>query len=268
PHSRPVAVRSSTMHLLSRTPTAAARKPRARLRMEPLEPRLAPAVVDVNAAANVHAIDPNVYGSAFASTAQPADLALPLNRNGGNASDTYSYQQDATNRGSDWFFESIKAGNGNGQGMDSWINETRAGGAQPSVTLNLFDWAARNAVSSTLGSFPVNVYGAQQAVDPWNTNLGNGVRTNGTNITGNDPNIAYVPNSPSFEQVWIQHQISTFGNSQNGGVQYYTLGNEPGLWNSTHRDIHPAGDTLPELRDRIINYASMVKALDPGAKLL
>ena len=52
----------------------------------------------------------------------------------------------------------------------------------------------------------------------------------------------------------------------NGGVKYYALGNEPGLWNSTHRDIHPAGDTLPELRDRIISYASMVKALDPGAE--
>ncbi len=46
------------------------------------------------------------------------------------------------------------------------------------------------------------------------------------------------------------------------------MGNEPGLWNSTHRDIHPAGDTLPELRDRIINYASMIKGLDAGAKIL
>ncbi|HKA08238.1 MAG TPA: PA14 domain-containing protein, partial [Gemmataceae bacterium] len=31
---------------------------------------------------------------------------------------------------------------------------------------------------------------------------------------------------------------------------------------------HPAGDTLPELRDRIIAYASMVKSLDPNAKIL
>ena len=152
--------------------------------------------------------------------------------------------------------------------MDDWINETLAGGAQPSITLNLFDWAAKNAVSSTLGSFPVNVYGPQQTVDPWNTNLGNGVRNNGSNITGNDPNIAYVPNSPAIEQAWIQHLINTFGNSQNGGVQYYTLGNEPGLWNHTHRDIHPNGNTLTELRDRVIAYASMVKSLDPNAEIL
>ncbi len=254
------------MLLLSRKSIPAVR---ARLLLEVLECRVVPAVVGVDAAANVHAIDPNVYGAAFASTAQITDLRLPLNRNGGNASDTYSYSQDATNHGSDWFFESIASGSGNGQGMDSWVSDTKAGGAQPSVTLNLFDWAAKlGANRSILGSFPVAKYGPQQSTDPYNSNWGNGVHTDGTNVTGNDPNDAYVANSPAIEQAWIQHLISTFGDSQHGGVKYYTLGNEPGLWNSTHRDIHPAGDTLTELRDRIINYASMVKGLDPNARIL
>jgi hypothetical protein len=236
--------------------------------VEFLESRLAPAVVGVNASTSVHAIDPNIYGSAFATTAQMQDLRLTVNRDGGNASDTYSYAQDATNHGSDWYFESIASGSGNGQGMDQFVSDTKAGGAQPSLTLNLFDWAAKNATSSTLGSFPVSTYGAQQSTDPYNSNLGNGVHTNGTNITGNDPNIAYVANSPTIEKAWIQHLIATFGNSQNGGVQYYTMGNEPALWNSTHRDIHPNGETNTELLNDIINYASMVKSLDPGAKIL
>ena len=246
------------------------RRSRVRLTAIDLESRLAPATVTVNAATNVHAIDPNIYGTAYASGTQLLDLNIPLNRNGGNASDTYSYAQDSTNRGSDWYFESIGWGNGtgNGEGMDAWINETLAGGAQPSTTLNLFDWGAKNAISSNLGSFPVNVYGGQQSVDPWNTNLGNGVSTNGANIAGNDPNIAYVANSPAIEQAWIQHLVDTFGNSQSGGAKYYTLGNEPGLWNYTHRDIHPNGETLTELRDRVIAYASMVKDVDAGAKIL
>src|SRR5262245_57041979 len=245
------------------------RKSHAVLRLDVLESRIAPAVsIAGDAAANVHAIDPNVYGSAFASTAQLNDLRLPLNRNGGNASDTYSYAQDATNHGSDWYFESIASGSGNGQGMDSWINDTKSGGAQPSVTVNLFNWAAKNAASSSLGSFAVSKYGAQQSVDPWNNNLGNGVHTNGTNITGNDPNDAYVPNSPTVQQAWIQHLINTFGNSQNGGVKYYNMGNEPALWNSTHRDIHPGGETNTELYNAIVSYASMIKSLDPGAKII
>ncbi|HJZ91222.1 MAG TPA: glycoside hydrolase family 44 protein, partial [Gemmataceae bacterium] len=252
-----------------RTSALRTRGQRRVLRTEDLEARLAPATVSVNATASVHAIDPNIYGTAFASTAQLADLNLPLNRNGGNASDTYSFSQDATNHGSDWFFESIASGTGNGQGMDSWISDTKAGGAQPSITLNLFDWAAKVGTDrSILGSFSVAKYGAQQSTDPFRPDLGNGVRTNGTNVTGNDPNDAYVANSSTIERAWIQHLISTFGDAQHGGVQYYSLGNEPGLWNSTHRDIHPAGDTLPELRDRIIDYASMVKSLDANAMIL
>src|SRR5689334_437473 len=112
------------MHPFTRTMPRAAR---ARPCLEALEQRLAPAAVAVNAAANVHAIDPNIYGTAFASAAQLADLRVPLNRNGGNASDTYGFAQDATNHASDWYFESIASGTGNGQGMDSFINATRSG---------------------------------------------------------------------------------------------------------------------------------------------
>src|SRR5262245_41131050 len=244
------------------------RTTRRMLRVDGLEARLAPATVAVNAAASVHAIDPNVYGSAFATTSQLQDLRLPLNRNGGNASDTYSYVQDSTNRGSDWFFESIASGSGNGQGMDSWIDSTRAGGSAPSVTVDLFSWAAKNAASSSLGSFAVSKYGAQQSTDPWNSNLGNGVRPNGSFITGNDPNDAYVANSPAVQQAWIQHRIAKYGDSQHGGLQYYTMGNEPALWNSTHRDIHPSGETNTELLNAIIAYAGMIKSLDPHAKIL
>jgi hypothetical protein len=246
---------------------AARRKP---LALENLEERAMPsATVSVDAGANVHAIDPNIYGIAFATTAQLANLNIPLNRDGGNASDTYSFSQDATNHASDWYFESIPYGTGNGQGIDSFVSTAQAGGAQPSITLNLFDWAAKLGNNrSDLGSFSVSKYGPQQAVDPYNSNWGNGVLSNGSNVTGNDPNDAYIANSPTIEQAWIQHLISTFGDSQHGGVQYYTLGNEPGLWNSTHRDIHPAGDTLPELLSRMTNYASMIRSLDPNAKIL
>jgi hypothetical protein len=240
-----------------------------RLRVEPLECRIVPATVAVNATSNVHAIDPNIYGTAFATTAQLSDLNIPINRNGGNASDTYSYQQDATNHGSDWYFESIASGSGNGQGMDSWISSTKGGGAQASVTLNLFDWAAKlGANRSILGSFSTQTYQGQQYVDPYNSLWGNGVYANGSNVTNNDPNVAYTPNSPTIERAWIQHLVSVFGDSQHGGVGYYTLGNEPGIWYATHRDIAPVGETLTDLRDRIIAYSSMVKSVDPNAKIL
>ncbi len=71
------------------------------LLLERLENRLAPAVVTVNATANVHAINPLIYGAAYATTTQLSDLNLTTNRLCGNASDTYNWQINATNHGSD-----------------------------------------------------------------------------------------------------------------------------------------------------------------------
>src|SRR4051812_7563472 len=56
-----------------------------RLNVERLEDRAVPAVaVTVDAALDRHAINPLVYGTAFASTAQLLDLNVPFNRSGGN----------------------------------------------------------------------------------------------------------------------------------------------------------------------------------------
>src|SRR5438105_1119213 len=56
------------------------------LRVERLESRALPAVtIAVNAALDQHAINPLIYGTAFATTAQLADLNSPYNRSGGNA---------------------------------------------------------------------------------------------------------------------------------------------------------------------------------------
>jgi len=60
----------------------------------------------------------------------------------------------------------IASGSGNGQGIDSYVTSTKTGGAQPSLTLNLFDWAAKlGANRSNLGSFSVAKYGPQQLTE-------------------------------------------------------------------------------------------------------
>ena len=43
------------------------------------------------------------------------------------------------------------------------------------------------------------------------------------------------------------------------------MDNEPSLWSSTHRDIHPAAETYSELFNDYVNYAGAVRALDPNA---
>ena len=141
-------------------------------------------------------------------------------------------------------------------------------GAQPLLTIPTIGWTPRPDSAKqhpyTVG-FSVAKYGAQQSVDPWDTNAGNGYRTNGTAITGNDPADTSVVAPPSFEQGWIAHLQSAFGIAANGGVKLYTLDNEVMLWNSTHRDVHPAPATYDEIWSKTVAYASAIKQQEPGA---
>ena len=123
---------------------------------------------------------------------------------------------------------------------------------------------------STLEGFSVKKYGAQQATDPWNSDAGNGVSSaTGKNITGNNPLDTGVANSTADpaglgaalrERLWTALPAST-------GIKYYILDNEPSLWYSTHRDVHPNPSTYQEMYNKIVAYASAIRAADPTAKI-
>lgn len=243
---------------------------RFRLHVEQLEDRRVPAVtINVDAAANRHAIDPNIYGTAFADSAAVTDLNATVNREGGNMASRYNWQQNAANHGSDWYFESIAEDGAAGAWVDNLVAASKNAGAQASVTIPTIGWVAKlGANGSKLASFSVAKYGAQQDTDVWMPDAGNGVRANGTLITGNNPNDANVPADVNFAKAWVQHLIATWGDSASGGLRYYTLDNEPSIWHETHRDVHPTGATMEEVRDKIISYAAMIKSLDPGAQVI
>ncbi len=65
----------------------------------------------------------------------------------------------------------------------------------------------------------------------------------------------------------MRHLIGRYGNAAQGGVRFYNLDNEPGLWNSTHRDVHPLHPSYNELTN-LQQYAAAIKAVDPGALTL
>ena len=69
--------------------------------------------VNVNVAASRRPIDPRIYGVNFATPQQLAALNVPLNRWGGNSTTRYNWQNDTSNRASDWFFENIPNDNAN-----------------------------------------------------------------------------------------------------------------------------------------------------------
>src|SRR5437588_4480170 len=95
--------------------------------------------VDVNA--NRRPIDPRVYGIAYGTTAQLSDLNVPANRYGGNNTSRYNWQLNGDNRGQDWYFESIaEPSSVAGERGDTFIANTKAGGAQALITVPMIGW--------------------------------------------------------------------------------------------------------------------------------
>jgi len=224
--------------------------------------------ISVDVGANRHPINPNIYGVAHASSAQLSDLNSPLNRNGGNNTTRYNWQQNADNRGSDFFFESIGDSSATlGERGDTFMASARAANAQAMLTIPLIDWVAKVGPGrSKLASFSIAKYGPQTGNDSqFMPDAGNGIRPGGQYVTGNDPADANVPSTSLLQQQWVQHLVTRWGTNANGGLRYYILDNEPSLWHATHRDVHPTGQTLDEIRDKMIDYANRIKAVDPSA---
>ncbi|MES2297498.1 MAG: glycoside hydrolase family 44 protein [Pseudomonadota bacterium] len=230
-----------------------------------------PVAVSVDVAAKRHPINPGIYGVNLADTAPLLDLNAPLNRYGGNNTSRYNWQLNADNRGADWYFESIAEANATaGARGDSFMQASRAANAQAMITVPIIDWVAKLGTNrSKLASFSVRKYGAQTGTDAqWYPDAGNGVlSSNGQNIS-NDPNDANTPNSVGMQQQWAQHLLNTFGAADNGGLKYYILDNEHSIWFSTHRDAAPTGATMDEIHQKMVDYASAIKAVDPKAMVV
>lgn len=235
--------------------------------------------VTVDATAGNHNISNDIYGMNFASEALAKDLKLPVRRWGGNRTTRYNWQIDVDNTGSDWYFENIPnppPPNGrvlpDGSAADQFVEQDRRTGTKSLITLPMAGWVAKRRPPNDSHpydcGFQVSRYGAQQSVDPWDTNCGNGVKANGSNVTGNAASDTSVAVGTSFDQDWMRHLIANYGKANAGGVKFYALDNEPELWRFTHRDIRPQPLGYDELRDRTWQYAAAVKAVDANAKVL
>lgn len=232
--------------------------------------------VSVDLTASVHSFSPRIFGVAYGDAARNAQMGYTVDRWGGNSTTRYNWQVDVHNTANDYYFENIPdctaptcvgtppAGNS----ADTFLSGAFSAGAQPLLTIPTIGWTPRPDSAKqhpyTVG-FSVAKYGAQQSVDPWDTNAGNGYRSNGSAITGNDPADTSMAAPPTFEQAWIAHLQSAFGTAANGGVKFFTLDNEVMLWNSTHRDVHPAPPTYDEIWTKTVAYASAIKQQEPDA---
>ncbi len=239
----------------------------------------------INVLANRHAISPYVFGGAFPQDAPTiTDSGLQVVRWGGNGASTYNWQLGTTNADNDYYFEDFAFGalnNNADSNSTQFIKDVEAAKSVPLMTMVMLPWVAQTPETSTQQgtgpnndhwSFSVAKYGAQCSVDQYNTDAGDGLKTDcATQLTA-DPNDAYFPlldqpgtGDPAnsvYRNAWAAALATAFGNSI---PHFYDMDNEIDIWGGTHFDIHPQQSGYNELRDTYLLEAGNLKTWDPAA---
>ena len=220
-----------------------------------------------------HAISPYIYGvSTFGLTASYLqDLGITITRWGGDGITRYNWQVDASNSGGDWYF---MAGGGSSTvtpsaSANAMIDRNKSVGVTTFLSVPIIDYV--NSVPSNKSdcTFPVSIFGPQQAVNPYVAGCGNGITPGDSVITPNLSQILriHVANSATLQQGWIQHLTGKYGNASKGGVTFFAMDNEPSGWGNTHRDVSPGQITYEDLVQRTLLYGGTIKGVDPTAML-
>lgn len=246
--------------------------------------RAATVSVTLDLGADRRALNPDIYG--VSGDPDLARLAYPFVRWGGNSTTRYNWQADIHNTASDYFFMNIVDGSGTPEAssLQAQVAATLAAGSSPLLTIGTIGWTPL-PVQQKRWAFSVIKYGAQLQTECsyygsnppfWCTaDAGNGRCSQANNATGfcnaagtivgNDPTDTSLVSTPSSQRAWINHLQQRFGAAGSGGVRHYALDNEPMLWNSTHRDVHPQPLSYDEIWQRTVDYAGAIKQQDPAA---
>jgi hypothetical protein len=230
--------------------------------------------VTIDALTNRHTISSYVYGGAYPQDASTiTDSGLTVVRWGGNSTSRYNWQLFTYNAANDYFFEDFNYSEIGDAESTQFITDVRNAGSHPLMTMVMLPWVAQTAENGTNGhwSFSVAKYGAQCAVDPYNTDAGDGLETDCATTLTTNPNDANVPilDQPGtsdppgsvYRNQWAAALATAFGTAPH----FYNMDNEIDIWGSTQRDVHPSPTAYNEMRDTFVTEARNLKGWDPAA---
>jgi len=243
----------------------------------------------VDANASRHPISPWIYGvNNWSDNGLQTMMRIPLVRWGGDNATSYNWQLDLKNSDDDWYFTTYLVGDGVHNSFDLFHERNLQTGTASLGTVPVLDWtpkappAGTQSVGGVLScSFSVAKYGKQEpsnvtqctsnptgsscAVDPYDSDCGSGISaTTGQQIV-NDPNDVYDPITPAFAGQWVQNILDTYGPANDGGVQMWSLDNEPEWWEGVHSDMYHQASSYDDVLARDMATAEAVKAADPTA---
>ncbi len=248
----------------------------------PLWAQSAPALA-VDATASRHPISPLIYGinewpsyndttHVWSDSGMSEAMRVGVRRWGGDNATSYNWKLDIKNNDSDWYFTTYVVGDGVNSTFNLFHEQNLQTGTLSLGTVPVLDWTPKlisgqpllfNAPMSC--SFAVAKYGVQTATDPYDPACGNGVLAATNQNIRNDPNDVYEPITPDFAGQWVQSIVSKYGPANLGGVQMWSLDNEPEWWDGVHMDMYHQSATYDDMLKRDIATAQAVKAADPTA---
>ena len=205
-----------------------------------------------------HPISKFVYGVNQSLDGNYANATFT--RLGGNRWTAWNWENNASNAGSDWYFQN-----------DAYLGggETPGGAVIPILQ----NAASRNA--GALLTIPINGYVAADK------NGGGDVRNSGSNylqtrfrqeVAAKGGPFSLTPDTTDafvYQDEFVNWVNTSFpaGQTDPNRPIFFSLDNEPDLWSSTHAEVHPAATTYAELISKTISFADAIKDVAPNTQI-
>jgi len=201
-------------------------------------------------------VSPTIFGIAWADTDK--EIGATAHRWGGNTTSRYNHKIGAWNTGNDWFWQNLKI-----DSHEVFLGKVAQKGGLAAITVPMMGWVSKDTSSA---SFPVSVFGPQDKTDPDHPDFGNGKKPDGkTLLKPGEPTRTSVKVTPE-DVVELVQEVRAYEKKTGKKLVYeWILDNEPGLWSTTHRDVHPDPLTYDELLEKTIAFGTAIRKADPDA---
>ncbi|MDB4947744.1 MAG: hypothetical protein JWM27_393 [Gemmatimonadetes bacterium] len=216
-------------------------------------------------------ISPFIYGLNFYDQADPftmwGNATLPtritLSRIGGNRLSAYNWENNASNAGSDYLYESdsyMGGGSTPGEAMRFRIAGATAKGAATLVTVPTLGWVAADE-SGPMASDDAGVASRRAA------HFRQSLPRKPTSLSPAPD----VSDGYTYQDEFVNWLNRQFPLAKSDPVKpiFYSLDNEPDGWTGTHREVRASTDepTYSEMAQKTIDYAAAIKDVQPGATI-
>ncbi|HEY8973713.1 MAG TPA: glycoside hydrolase family 44 protein [Burkholderiaceae bacterium] len=206
--------------------------------------------------ASTHAISPWIYGLNFATGIANAPPLVTLDRAGGNRWTAYNWENNASNAGSDYLYESdnyLSSSNVPAEAVRALIAADRAAGSASLVTLQMQGWVSADEAGPVSTSNPPDTTRFKPVVFKKSTQSAAAFTTS----PPTSDNAVYMDEFAwALDQKFAGQGIFAANAATPTLVQ---LDNEPELWNSTHLEIQ--GSTPISSDAYIARTIALTKAL-------